>query len=152
MKLNIEIIILMLPILLFFIFMMTSIITISYTSCNELKVDDWRRNWIIFFSWISLIGSSALFAHSCKNKNLITSIISVIIFLISNMTLSYIGYVFPRDTPTIDRSDWRRVALIVVSALSILASIIVMIAAFMLWKKKEELHNDIIRKFDNIMN
>ena len=113
--------------LVFGIVIPTYIFTLSYlggsfNSDIKIETDDWRRKWIIFFTYINVIivGLFALFALFMKQNTLL---LSLFLPLMSNIIiLVYLGTSFGSDTATLDVNDWRRKWIIFFAYIGIISS------------------------------
>ena len=96
------------------LFLMTQIITLKYlgTSFNDkdLKIDDWKRKWLIFFAYFTIVLS--LFSP-------LPTYYSVLSIMSSTITLCYLGTSFETHGDLIKSNDWKRRWLIVMSFINI---------------------------------
>lgn len=90
--------------------LMTSIITLLYlgTSFNskDLKLDDWKRKFMIFFAYFNILTIGIL--APVQNWACVLTIIS------STIILCYLGTSFDSTQP-IDSTDWKRRWLIIMA-------------------------------------
>jgi hypothetical protein len=99
----------------FILVLMTQIITLVYlgTSFNDkdLKTDDWKRKWLIFFAYFTIVLS--LFSP-------LPTYYSVLSIMSSTITLCYLGTSFGiSKNDSIKSNDWKRRWLIVMSFINI---------------------------------
>lgn len=116
-----------------FIFMYLGMI---FKDNSEIKKDDWKRKWIIFFAWFGLV-SSAFVAigllssiiyfkpHIPELKWYLLGSCLIITVLILNyiFTLEYLGWSF-NDNSEIKKDDWKRKWIIFFAWLNLIISTI----------------------------
>lgn len=114
------------PIIILFSFVVaiiTQIITLHYLGASfndkDLKVDDWKRKWLIFFAYFNIIASFL---------SPEPTYVSVLSIMSSTITLCYLGTSFDLSKNDVIKSnDWKRRWLIVMAYINIvLLSIIIL--------------------------
>jgi hypothetical protein len=94
----------------------------GFNRTEKIDVKDWRRKWLLFFSWLSLIGiiisifdfiSGRKFMGGKEGKggngsSIQSSLLSLVLLTITNIiTIMYLGPGFDKSDK-IDVNDWRR--------------------------------------------
>jgi hypothetical protein len=109
---------------LFVISILTLIFTIIYLGpgfnrSKKILLNDWRRKWLLFFAWFTLIGSSVslltTFVSVARGENqpdttnnIVSNIVANILLICTNVfIITYIGPTFNRQTE-IKVDDFRR--------------------------------------------
>jgi hypothetical protein len=106
------------------LFTLTNIFTLMYLGWtfkapSSINAQDWKRKWIVFFAWFSLVSMSLI---SLAGLGL-PLVVFAIPILTSIFTLVYLGMTFtpPRS---IDPLDWKRKWIIFFAWLAIVSQLL----------------------------